>query len=214
MTLGELLRIARGDDAISGNVVGDCMLCGRTTKCGLRARDVVSDNFSGWNRLFAGDCFCPDCAYLFSDQVFRKKSWVASPAGFHVLSRDGKDGPAILAALLEPPEPPFFVYVARVGHRQGWLSCLHRVAASRDRYDFACEDYDVPVRFERAKALNYLDGIRAARELGATKAELRTACFRAHTWRKAIEAGKADLLRSLARRAGDMLWEVLVYVSD
>lgn len=213
MTLGELLALARREEPEKGTIVGQCMVCQRGTEHGFRGRDTVSDSFSGWNKWLAGDCVCPSCRYLFRDQVFRKKSWVASAGVFRTFSGQ-EDREARLRAILEPPEPPFFIYVARVGHRQSWLSCLHRVASNREQYFMAHEDYDIPIAVNRARAVEYVNLIRAAQEsLKVTKTELHTGEFRPGTWRRALEAGQEGLLKTLSTRKGDILWEVIVYVA-
>lgn len=211
LTLGALLVRATGSTPPQGRIAGACVICGEWTARGLRLQDCVSGNFSGWNRFYHGDCLCPPCAFIFADQAFRKRSWVASAAaGLQFLTGDGTD--RRLATLLDPPEPPFFLYLCRIGHRQGWLSCLHRVAVARDRYWFAHEDFDVPVRFERQRAEAYVALIHRARRLKVTRAELRAGLLRSGSCRRALEAGEHRLPAELAAAKGDPLWEVMVHV--
>lgn len=213
MTLGELLALARKEKPETGTVAGECMVCGQHTDYGFRGKDTVSDNFSGWNRFLAGDCVCPECRYLFHDQTFRKKSWVASVSeGFRTFS-GADDREARLQTILNPPEPPFFVYVARAGQRQSWLCCLHRVATSRDRYFLAHEDYDVPVLVNRKIAAEYAELVRRAVDLKITKTELRSGHFGPSTWKRALEGGYDRLLKAIGERRGDILWEVMVHVA-
>lgn len=213
MTLGELLAKARGEQPERGTIAGECMVCGQHTDCGFRGKETVSDNFSGWNRFFAGDCVCPECRYLFRDQTFRKKSWVASTVGGFRTFSGAEDREARLQAILEPPEPPFFIYVARAGQRQSWLCCLHRIATSRDCFFIAHEDYDVPVLVDRKTATEYANLVRRAVELKITKTELKSGQFNLGTWKRALKGQYEDLLRAIAGYKGNILWEVMVHVA-
>lgn len=206
MTLGELLLEARGSERPKGSIAGTCVMCSCDTDEGLKV--PVSDNFTGWNRFFAGNCMCPECAVLFSDQTYRKKSWVAAPGFFATFKNDeAKD------ILFNPPGPPFFIHIAKQGQRQSWLACLHRVAHNPNRYWFSHESYDVPVLFEREKAGHYVELAVRALDLGVTKTELRTGEFKPKTWKEAYEHGYQDFLRELAKLKSDLLWEVMLDVS-
>ena len=71
----------------TGTIAGRCLLCGEHTDVGVNMKKVVSSNFMSWNRLSAGDCICPPCAWIFQDKVFRINSWVVSETGFRTLQR-------------------------------------------------------------------------------------------------------------------------------
>lgn len=209
MTLGELLRAAMKAVPETGNIHGTCVICGANTDIGLSVKNVVSDNFTGWSRLVSGHCFCPDCAYLFSDSTFRKKSWVASAEdGFRTFKND-----EAISILFNPPKPPFFIYIAKTGQRQSWLACLHRVAGSRERFFFGHESYDVPILFEWERAADMHSQVVTALQLGITKTELLSGNFRPKTWRIAYESGAASWLKQLSRYKGEILWEVIVDVT-
>jgi len=209
LTLGKLLLLARQDEPQVGDISGTCVLCSRPTEQGQPIKKVVSNNFMGWASFLSGNCFCPECAYLFSDQTFRKKSWVASPTGGFVAFKNDQ----AQEALFNPPEPPFFVYIAKMGHKQAWLSCLHRVGHNPNRYWFAHEAYDVPILFERQQATEYAQLVAEALEFGLNKTELRTGQFKMKSWEKAYQQGRADMLRRLGALKGDPLWEVIVDVA-
>jgi len=192
----------------SGQISGICVVCNRETRNGISLKDCVSNNFTGWNRFFSGNCMCPECAFLFSDQTFRKKSWVACIHNFSTFKNSEAQ-----TILLKPPEPPFFIHIAKRGQRQTWLTCLHRVAFNRNRFFFSHEDYDVPILFERDKAQHYFDKAATALELGITKNELIAGEFKPKTWQKAYQRGYLDFLRELREHRGEVLWEVIVDVS-
>lgn len=212
MTLGELLALAQNADPPKGSAAGTCMVCGSEMTDGLRISDLVSDDFSNHNRLLAGNGVCPPCAYLFSDRFFRKRGWLASASGFTWFSAENKA--ERLNAILNPPEPPFFIYITRAGKKQSWMTCLHRVATSRERFWLSHEDYDIPIAVDRASAVEYEGLITEvmASPIKATKTELYAGRFNPGTCKRAIEAGKRNLLTTLARHKGNPLWEVCVYV--
>lgn len=191
-----------------GNIKGICVVCSGETYKGLPLNKCISSNFSGWGYFFAGNCMCPECAFLFSDQTFRRKSWVASLTGFRIFKNDEATN-----ILFSPPEPPFFIHIAKIGQKQTWLSCIHRVACNRNRYFFSHEKYDVPVLFERDKAQLYLDKAVHALNLGITKTELSTGEFKPKTWAKAFQKNFADFLKEVSRFKNNPLWEVIVDVA-
>jgi len=209
MTLSELLATATKAELQKGNTVGVCIVCSRETKEGIRVGDTVSDNFTGWSYLYQGNCMCPNCYYIFSDQTFRRKSWVASlNDGFRTFKNDEATD-----ILFNPPEPPFFIYIAKIGQKQGWLTCLHRVAWNKSRYFLAHERYDVPILFERDVATTYLEQVKQAFGYGISKTEMLEGNFSATTWKKAIQGGYEDFLRKIAKNKKNLLWEVIVDVS-
>ncbi len=209
LTLPQLVVAARRATPETGTVAGTCVLCQRPMTDGLRLKNVLSGNFTGWSRLYAGEGMCPACAYLFSDQTFRKRSWVASlTGGFRELGPD-----EVRSVLLDPPEPPWFAYARRQGHRQTWLTCLHRVNYSKQRYWLCHEDLEAPVLVAWAQVHEMCALVDEALARGVTKTELLTGQARTATWRKALEQGGEALLREVARLAGTTAWEVIVRVT-
>lgn len=209
MNLGELLIKSRNIEPEKGSIIGRCVMCSLETDNGHAMKKVVSANFMGWNRLFAGGCICPWCAHLFSDQQYRKKYWEASLVeGFKTLERS-----CVIERLFEPPPPPFFIYVRKAmgGQRQGWLCCINKVAGSRHRFYFAHEAYDVPVWWERSTAEHYRDMVAEALDIGVSKTALVKG-LSLYAWKKANEAGKMELLREINTNIGNPLWEVIVDV--
>jgi len=207
LTLGELLLKATNRKSPAGNINGVCVVCERYTEKGVPLKECVSDNFTGWSNFFSGNCMCPECAFLFSDQTFRRKSWVASIHGFHTFKND-----EALQVLFNPPEPPFFIYIAKAGQKQSWLSSIHRIAYDSSKYFFSHERYDVPILFEKKKAEQYITAIEKAMSYGISKTELTTVEFKMKTWQKAYEEGYHDFLKKLTKFKNDILWEVLVDV--
>jgi len=207
MKLGELLLKATSSIPQTGNTKGICVVCGNEVDDGIPVKECVSDNFTGWSYFFAGNCMCPECAFLFSDQTFRRKSWVASLQEFKVFKNDEAQ-----QILFNPPDPPFFIHIAKTGQKQTWLTCIHRVAHSPHKYFFSHEKYDVPILFEHDKAATYIQTIAEAMAKGLSKTELTTGEFKTKTWQKAIEGGYRDFLLELTKFKGDILWEVLVDV--
>ncbi len=209
LTLGKLLLLARQDEPQVGDISGTCVLCSRPTEQGQPIKKVVSNNFMGWPSFFSGNCFCPACAYLFSDQTFRKKSWVASVSGgFRIFRNDEAQ-----EILFNPPQAPFFIHIAKRGQKQTWLSCLNRIASNPNRYWFSHESYDIPILFERERAREYAKWVDEALEFGLTKTELISGQFKPKSWEKAYKQGRADMLRRLGALKGDPLWEVIVDVA-
>ncbi len=204
ITLGDLLALSQ--QTRRGSTHGKCICCQRIVDDGHEPRRVFSGNFLGWNRLYAGDCICSSCSLLFRDEM-RKHSWVAWSGGLEFFKNDEAHN-----ILFNPPEPPFFVYIAKMGHKQAWLSCIYRVAGSRSKYFFAHEDSDAPILFERVRALEMSTDASTLIERGVSKTELRTHDYSVKTVQGAIQGGYVGLLRRTARYKNDPLWSVIVDV--
>lgn len=208
MNLSKLLLIATNGDIKKGDIAGTCVVCGTETKSGIPLKKMVSDNFTGWNCLFSGNCMCPECAFIFSDQTFRRRSWLASENGFKTFKND-----EACSILFSPAAPPFFIHIAKIGQKQTWLRCMNSVANNPNQYWFSHENYDIPILFEKNKAQLYLNMALAALDMKITKTELRTGEFKPKTWTMAYEKGCQDFLRDLSKFKRDPLWEVIVDVA-
>lgn len=208
MHLGQLLAMATHREPKRGKLKGRCVICGRETEEGLPPRSTISQNFTGWSYLYTGEVMCPLCAFLFSDQTFRKKSWVASQQSFATFPNS-----EAISVLFNPPQPPFFIYIAKQGRRQSWLSSIHRVALNRSRFFFAYEPYDTPILFERMRAEKYHQLALQLLQLAIPKGEIISLSFSPKSFEKAFLRGQDDLLREAEQYKNDPLWEVIADVS-
>lgn len=189
-----------------GGIVGNCVWCGWETEHGLPLR--VSDGFTGYGYFTGGNCMCPACWAFFDDPRLRRKSWVATAAGISYLTREG-----VREILINPPDPPWYSYLAKAGKKQGWLAAIHKVNYTREHYWISCEWQGAPlwVRLEEVVAWSAL--IEALREVKVSKGELLSGQFGAKTYERAIIGGYRELLTEARRQARKPLWEVLVYVT-
>jgi CRISPR type IV-associated protein Csf1 len=193
-------------DPQRGNIFGHCVFCNQDTQFGWRVKDTVSDNFTGWSNMMAGDCACEYCHQFFSDQIMRRKSWVATDGNLRILEKEEKK-----TILFEPPKPPFFIYLVFTGQKQGWIGSFQHVAYSQDAYYFAHEKRG-EIFFIRKLAEEYRSKIRKALGLKIKKTELKQD-FRMKTWERAWKEDFEHLLREIEKFKHNNLWEVLVELS-
>lgn len=189
-----------------GQIEGFCTVCGTKTSKGFEIRKVFSNSFTSWSLLEGGDCVCPECAAVFKEGIFRRHSFVVSKDTLFVFKND-----QALNVLMNPPEPPFFIHIAKTGQKYTWLPLVNSVSTSKDDYYFSYEKIDVPVRFIRDVAEKYLKYISDAIEHKVTKSELLYQ-FKPQTWGRAISEGFEENLREIEKFRKDPLWEVLVDV--
>jgi len=154
--------------------------------------------------LQGGSCICPMCWFVYKTQRFRQSMWVASLAG----TRFFKHGDA-RAILLDPPDPPFAIYLTRTWKKQGWLLLMNRVNLDRDRF-LVAED-------ERLIAVSRAD-LRLKSELadgmlrqGLTKTTLLEGRLSAYQFTRLRDPRTAE--RLLAEVRGDPVWELAVWYS-
>lgn len=189
-----------------GTKKGQCCVCGAITDKGFRAE--FSNNFTGYSYLTHGDCLCPHCYAFFKDQNFRRKSWIATSHTVSFLTRtECRD------VILNPPEPPFYLYITQTGQRQGWLSALKHISYSRDNF-FIVTDWVGFFIANRDTAEQMDRLITALREKKVSKTALKTGEYSMHQYRLAIQEGYSLLIEQAKRYVKDPLWEVMVYVAD
>ncbi|CAI1494226.1 conserved protein of unknown function (plasmid) [Thermococcus nautili] len=187
--LSDLLQPEKGDKA------GVCVVCGRETKHGHSI--PFSEKFTNWPQLQAGEVICEHCYPLVKNQDFRRHSWVLSKEGVRFLKRD-----EVLDVLLNPPEPPFGIYVTKTRKKQGFLRLVTRTNYSRSRYFIAFDDELIFV--DRAVLKEMVEVGRKALELGFTKTELLSGPKIAHRV-------YSDIVKKIEEFRGNPLWEVVVY---
>lgn len=178
-----------------GDKKGRCIICGRETERGHRVD--FSEKFTMWPALEEGDVICEYCYTMARNQDYRRKSWVADRNGVRFLKRG-----EILPTLLEPPEPPFTIFLTKSGKKQGFLLLANRVSYSRDRYFIAFEDQLIFV--DRSLLKRMVEVARKARELGFSKTELLQGP-KTSRWQH------EELCEEILSFLGNPLWEVVVY---
>ncbi len=181
-----------------GGRKGRCIICGRETEHGHKID--FSENFTMWSALQEGEVICEYCYTLARNQEYRRKSWVADKDGIRFLKRE-----EILSTLLEPPEPPFVIFITKSGKKQGFLLLTNRVNYSRDRYFIAFEDQLIFV--ERALLKRMVEVVRKARELKFSKTELLQGP-KTHHWQY------SELCEEILSFLRNPLWEVVVYAVE
>ncbi|MGV9198093.1 MAG: hypothetical protein ACOC4M_04575 [Promethearchaeia archaeon] len=115
------------------NIDGTCVVCGRETEIG---REIdYSANFTKWNLLNAGDCICPHCYELTRNQDYRRSMWIAARDGITKFKK--KD---MLTHILNPPAPPFAMYLTRTWQKQGFFKLISNgLNYSRENYTTALD---------------------------------------------------------------------------
>jgi len=191
---------------VKGEIEGHCCLCGMRTKEGFAAG--FSNNFTGYSFLMHGNCLCPWCFAFFKNQDFRKKSWVATEHNVTFLKRVECG-----EVLVNPPQPPFFIYISKTGQRQGWLSALRYVSYSRDYF---CVSTDFVGHFwvtiKEVKSAREI--LIKLREKKVSKTILRTGEYSMYIYKRAVQEGWEDDLVEIKKWIRKPIWEVMVYVAE
>jgi len=201
-TLGELLPWR-----LAGDRAGRCVACGMDTTSGTPAQ--LPDTFTTAYKLYAGSVLCPHCAPLFREKSLRTHSWMASQAEFLYLGRT-----EWLTALLEPPEPPFAIYLTLGRQKYGFLPLIRRVSTSRERYWLGTDWNESALLICRERLIDFLSLAKQLREHGVPKAQMLSAQFAPTTVAKALKEGWKALLGDAEQLRGDPHWEVMVYAVE
>ena len=248
MNLSELIAKAQGVTLPPGDIPGQCMFCGKETE-GFQPE--ISDSFTNANICSGGAVICPECNYVnraeipgakqSAGKLYRSNMWYATEGGVGVIRfpkkelKEGQAGPRDISEifrlpertprsiLVEPPEPPFAIFLTRSWKKPGWQTMLRAnggVATSRDLFPVGV-DYEV-VYVDRAKLhldLKYIDMLRAdplkPGKVLLTKSELESGKIGAGGVARMIDAGMdvRSITEDLRARANNPSWALAVYIS-
>jgi len=186
---------------VKGDLKGKCIICGRIVDDGHPIE--LSDNFTAWSLLEGGTVICGRCKSMISNEKLRRKSWMA-------FLDNGRpkiefiDRKNVLNILINPPSPPFSIYLTRMGKKKGYLLLVNRVNYNVNKYYIAFDDNLVYVDRNRLKY--YVSLIKNALEKGFRKKELLHGCS-IRNWRYEY------LCREIEKAKGDLLWQITVWAS-
>ena len=202
ITLSKLLCSSRNITPEQGNLTGSCILCGLETAHGHKAE--LKDTFTAYDLIQGGSCICPECWHVYNEQMYRKKAWVVTPSTFVEVKREGAK-----ELLLNPPEPPFVIYLTQTWKKQGWLNLINRVQESRTNYTIGL-DYDL-IEVNTQKLEEYCTLIAELLEKKIMKTELQTGQFKAKSYEKLGYSMK--LIEKIKTLVGNPLWNLAIFVS-
>jgi len=201
-TLSLLLCSARNITPDQGAFAGSCIFCGLDTKHGHKAE--LKDTFTAYDLIQGGSCICPECWHVYNEQMYRKKAWVVTQSTFCEVKRGGAK-----ELLLNPPEPPFVIYLTQTWKKQGWLNLINRVQESKTNYTIGL-DYDL-IEVNPVKLDEYCNIISEILEKKVTKTELQTGQFKAKSYEKL--GYDIELIEKIKILVGNPLWNLAIFVS-
>jgi len=184
-----------------GELEGSCIVCGRSTEQGHKID--YSANFTKWNLLQAGNCICPNCYELTRNQDYRRSMWVATK---EKITRFKKEN--MLEYILNPPDPPFGIYLTKTWQKQGFFKLINKVNYSKKSY-FTALDMQI-IRVDLSLAKEMADIGQKLREKRVTKEELETGELYAHRY-KEIDLSLVEKVKEYAKQK---LWSLIVYAID
>lgn len=202
MTLSKLLCTARHVETEKGTLLGSCIFCGLETSRGHKAE--LKDTFTAYDLIQGGSCICPECWHVYNEQMYRKKAWVVTLSTFAEVKRDGAK-----ELLLNPPEPPFVIYLTQTWKKQGWLNLINRVQESQTDYTIGL-DYDL-IEVNTQKLDEYCTLIGELIEKKIMKTELQTGQIKAKSYEKL--GYDMELIEKIKILVGNPLWNLAIFVS-
>lgn len=170
-----------------GKIIGNCVLCSKKTKKGLKIKSVISGSFTAFELLQTGDCFCPNCAGCFSTEV-RRSNWLVSEKEFKQFKRK-----EILPILQNLPKDPFMISLTKNYKKYGFLFVANTINYSRENYSIAFEDRIL--RIKQKQFLEIIELMKKLREVKITKKELTVGEFYPGSITKIIEMGLFEKIK-------------------
>lgn len=167
-------------------------------------KKVISDNFTAWDRLGGGEVVCPECYHVYTDPTYRKRAWVVTSTTFDEVKRENAK-----ALLLNPPDPPFVIYLTQTWKVQGFVNLINRVQQSTTNYTIGL-DYKL-IEVNTSNLAEYCNIISEILEKKVTKTELQTGQFKAKSYEKL--GYDMELIEKIKQLAGNPLWDLAIFVS-
>lgn len=175
-----------------GSKIGICGLCGKETTKGhfVKTRSPFATYKLRTNIL------CPYCAFFFLEKNKLFGSFVITKNEVKSLKRID-----FIPALLNPPEPPFCIFISPGGRSSVFLTPLLDPQYSRENFNIALNTI-YPVRVKK-EVLNEM--ISIAKEL--IKERVHTSLWKSP---EMISTRNFELLERLKKIKDSPLWEVVI----
>jgi CRISPR type IV-associated protein Csf1 len=126
--------------------------------------------------------------------------WIATKDGITKFKKDD-----MLGYILNPPEPPFGMYLTRTWQKQGFFKLIDKVNHSQENYFTALDMQVIRVSLSEAKEMAELG--EKLREKGLNKKELRTGDILPYHYKNI----NINLIEQLKEYANQKLWRLIVY---
>jgi len=179
------------------------VFCGCDTEHG-HSNTLISNNFTAGDRLGGGDVVCPECLYVYNEPTYRKRAWVVTESTFSEVKRENAK-----ELLLNPPEPPFVIYLTQSWKKQGFVNLINRVQESQTDYTIGL-DYEL-IEVNTKKLEKYCTLISDILDKKITKTELSTGNFKAKSYEKL--GYDIELIEKIKTLVGNPLWNLAIFVS-
>jgi hypothetical protein len=129
--------------------------------------------------------------------------WIANKEGIVRFKKED-----MLGHILNPPDPPFGIYLTRTWQKQGFFKLIDKVNYSKQNYFTALDMQVILVNLETAKKMAELG--QKLRKKKTTKEELETGELSAHRY-KDIDLSLVEQVKEYAKQT---LWSLIVYAID
>ncbi|OYT64157.1 hypothetical protein B6U67_00715 [Methanosarcinales archaeon ex4484_138] len=201
MMLSKLICTARKIEPEMGDTAGNCIFCGEYSENGYIPG--LKTNFTAYEWLQDGEIVCPYCNHMYNEQEYRKSMWVVSDKEYKKIKRE-----EVKDLLLNPPEPPFAIYLTRTYKKQGWIRMMNKINYDQSEF-FVGMDYDLI--FVKSIQLNvYIPLVELLIERKIPKKEVQSGRLSPKSIEK-IEMN-IDVMKKVEKYANDPLWEVCVWM--
>jgi len=188
-----------------GTITGDCVLCSKRTRTGLKIKSVISNSFTAFELLQEGNCFCSDCATCFCKET-RQSHWLITEQSFQQFKRA-----ELLDIISNLPSEPFMLSITKNYKKYGFLFVANTINYSRETFSVAFEDRALSIKYDLFQ--EYLQLINKLREMKITKNELATGELYPSAITKIIETGMFPVIALIKMKCKNDNWLLALFVS-
>jgi hypothetical protein len=127
-----------------------CIFCQESVEQGYPPE--LPGNFMSQQWLQAGNCICNRCYEFLKEPRTRKTCWLIKGPEMQIDLLEPIEKP--LETLLNPPDPPFRLYLTKAKRKHGWIRLIKNPAMSRGRFPVSFEESLIWVNLEEAKRMH------------------------------------------------------------
>lgn len=178
-----------------------CIFCADRVEGGYPAE--LPGNFMSQQWLQAGDGICVRCHGFLKSAEVRRNSWIIR--GFEMALDHLEPLKRPLETILDPPEPPFRLYLTRMKRKHGWIRLLHNPALSRICFPVSYEEDLIRVNIE--KVGEHYTLVSSLMDRGVTKRSLREGLTPYEVKKRNITFQE---VKEVEKNRRDPLWRLVV----
>lgn len=210
-TFSKTLQKTTQFEPITGELEGQCCMCGETTKKGNKKK--FGANFTCADYLYHGDVICPYCQHLVSNSnTYRRTMFLLTQNSFKTFKK--QDIKNIIFNL--PREEDYYLYLTQTWQKLGYVLMNKARNVKGAEEVIVVMDYNI-ITYKPEDLQELYNFVRILRELKIPKDNLNDGNIEVHHYRKITKEypdNSREIINKIRNYTGNPVWELAIYISD